>query len=108
MTLQHVRRFVERDSLAVVSTLRADGSIHSSLVNAGVLQHPLRHTEVVGFVTYGIVKLANLRARPQLTATFRNGWEWIAAEGHAELFGPDDRVEGFDANRLPQLLATGL
>jgi PPOX class probable F420-dependent enzyme len=104
VTLQPLRRFVERDSLAVVATLRADGSIHSSLVNAGVLLHPIRRTEVVGFVTYGRVKLANLRVRPQLTATFKTGWEWFSAEGHAELFGPDDAVHGFDPTRLPQLL----
>ena len=104
MNLQPIRRFVERDSLAVVSTLRADGSIHSSLVNAGVLPHPIRRTQVVGFVTYGKVKLANLRVRSQLTVTFRTGWEWVSAEGRAELFGPDDVVAGFDPSRLPRLL----
>jgi PPOX class probable F420-dependent enzyme len=79
--------------LAVVSTLRADNTIQSSLVNAGVLPHPQTGEPVLGFVTYGQVKLANLRARPQLAVTFRNGWQWATVEGHAELAGPDDSQE---------------
>ena len=31
-------------------------------------------------VANGPVKLANLRARPQVTATFRTGWQWAALE----------------------------
>ena len=57
--------------LAVISTLRADGTIQASLVNCGVLPHPESGTPVLAFVTYGRVKLANLRARPALAATFR-------------------------------------
>jgi PPOX class probable F420-dependent enzyme len=78
------------NGLAVVSTLRADGTIQASLVNAGVLPHPATRQPVLAFVTYGKVKLANLRARPQLAATFRNGWQWATVEGRAELAGPDD------------------
>jgi PPOX class probable F420-dependent enzyme len=76
--------------LAVVSTLRADETIQASLVNAGVLAHPVSGQPVLAFVTYGKVKLANLRARPQLAVTFRNGWQWATVEGSAELGGPDD------------------
>jgi PPOX class probable F420-dependent enzyme len=76
--------------LAVVSTLRADGTIQASLVNAGALAHPSTGQPVLGFVTYGRVKLANLRVRPQLAATFRKGWMWATVEGQAELAGPDD------------------
>jgi PPOX class probable F420-dependent enzyme len=76
--------------LTIVSTLRADGTIQASLVNAGVLPHPSTQQPVLAFVTYGKVKLANLRARPQLAATFRNGWQWATVEGRAELAGPDD------------------
>ena len=90
--------------MAVVSTLRADGTIQSSVVNAGVLPHPIDGAEVVGFVTYGKAKLANLRARPQLSVTFRSGWEWAAAEGRAELIGPDDPHPDFDAEALRLLL----
>ena len=76
--------------MTVVSTLRADNTIQASLVNAGVLPHPESGSPVLAFVTYGRVKLANLRARPQLAATFRNGWQWATVEGNAELAGPDD------------------
>jgi PPOX class probable F420-dependent enzyme len=90
--------------LAVVSTVRADGTIQSSVVNAGVLPHPIDGTEVVGFVTYGKAKLANLRARPQVSVTFRSGWEWAAVEGRAELIGPDDPHPDVDAEGLRLLL----
>ncbi|HWO60253.1 MAG TPA: TIGR03618 family F420-dependent PPOX class oxidoreductase [Umezawaea sp.] len=90
--------------LAVVSTLRADLTIQSSVVNAGVMRHPLRDIEVVAFVTYGKVKLANLRERPQLTATFRKSWQWVAVEGEAEIIGPDDPHEQVDDERLRLLL----
>ncbi len=73
--------------LVVVSTLRANGTIQSSLVNAGVLAHPATGETILALVAVGPVKLANLRARPQVTATFRNGWQWAAVEG---LAGPDD------------------
>jgi PPOX class probable F420-dependent enzyme len=76
--------------LAVVSTLRADGSIQASLVNAGVIRHPATDDELLAFVTYGRVKLGNLRARPQVAVTFRDGWQWATVEGTAELAGPDD------------------
>jgi PPOX class probable F420-dependent enzyme len=76
--------------LAVVSTVRADGSVQASLVNVGVLPHPASGQPALGFTTYGKVKLGNLRARPQLAITFRNGWQWATVEGRAELAGPDD------------------
>ena len=76
--------------LAVISTVRADGTVQASLVNVGLLPHPAGGQAVLGFTTYGKVKLANLRARPQLAVTFRNGWQWATVEGRSELAGPDD------------------
>ncbi|BBX58780.1 hypothetical protein MSHO_41250 [Mycobacterium shottsii] len=76
--------------LAVVTTVRADGTVQASLVNVGLLMHPDHGRPALGFATYGKVKLANLRARPQLAVTFRNGWRWATVEGGAELAGPDD------------------
>jgi PPOX class probable F420-dependent enzyme len=86
--------------LAVISTSRSDGSIQSSVVNAGVLPHPLTGQEVAAFITYGRAKLAHLRTRPQVTITFRAGWEWAAIEGLATIAGPDDPLGGIDADRL--------
>jgi PPOX class probable F420-dependent enzyme len=95
----------EDHGLAVISTLRADGTIQSSVVNAGVMDHPLSpQTPAVAFVTYGKVKLANLRDRPQINVAFRSGWRWAAVEGQAQLIGPHDPQPGFDAERLRLLL----
>ena len=90
--------------LAVVSTLRADGTIQSSVVNAGVLAHLVGGADVVGFATYGRAKLGNLRVRPQLSITCRAGWKWVTVEGQAELIGPDDPHSAIDADGLRLLL----
>jgi PPOX class probable F420-dependent enzyme len=90
--------------LVIVATLRGDGTIQSSLVNAGIVPHPATGESTLAFVTNGPVKLANPRARPQVTATFRNGWQWVAVEGHAELAGPDDPQPRLDPERLRLLL----
>jgi PPOX class probable F420-dependent enzyme len=94
----------DQSQLAVISTLRADHSIQSSLVNASALPHPATGEPVLAFVTYGRVKLANLRVRPQLTATFRSGWQWATVEGRAELAGPDDPQPWLAPAALPALL----
>ncbi len=94
----------EESGLAVVSTLRADATIQASVVNAGVLPHPATGEEVLAFVTYGRVKLMNLKARPQVSATFRKGWHWATVEGRAEIVGLDDPQPWLAADRLPQLL----
>ena len=104
-TLQDLIDIAGREGyLAVVSTVRADATVQSSVVNVGVLPHPLDGTEVVGFVTYGRAKLANLRHRPQASVTVRSGWTWATAEGRAELFGPDDPHGNMDAEGLRLLL----
>jgi PPOX class probable F420-dependent enzyme len=91
--------------LCVVSVLRPDGTIGSSVVNAGVLDHPVTGRPVVGLVARGgSRKLANLRDRPQATIVVRAGWDWAAAEGPAELAGPGDPVPGVDAEALRLLL----
>lgn len=93
------------DGLAVVATLRADGSAQASVVNAGVLDHPVTGEPIVGFVSRGNVrKLGHLRQRPRVTVLFRSGWDWIAVEGDAELAGPDDSLAGFAASDIPRLL----
>ena len=80
--------------------MRADSTIQSSLVNAGVLDHPMTGERVLAFVTYGAAKLRNLRVRPQIAVTFRSAWSWAAVEGNAELIGPDDPHPQVDAERL--------
>ena len=95
----------QEDGLAVVVTSRADGSPQTSVVNAGVLDHPVTDEPVVGFVARGgSRKLGHLRRQPRVTLVFRSGWDWVAVEGDAELAGPDDPLEGLDDGALPRLL----
>jgi PPOX class probable F420-dependent enzyme len=106
LDMDTVRAFVARDNgLAVVATARADGSVQASVVNAGVLDHPVDRTAVVGLVAQGgSAKLRHLRARPRATVVFRDGWQWLAVEGPTELAGPDDPFGGVDGERLRLLL----
>ena len=73
---------VARDhGLAVVSTLRPDATISSSVVNAGVLPHPATGAQAVGFVSRGDARrLDYLRATPRVTVLLRAGWQWAAAD----------------------------
>lgn len=106
--LDRARQLGARESgLAVAITTRPDNSASASVVNAGVLEHPVTGAPVVGFVARGgAKKLAFLRMRPRATVVFRSGWEWVAIEGDAELAGPDDTLAGLEADRIPQLLRT--
>ena len=91
--------------LCVISTLRDDGRVHSSVVNAGVLEHPLNGEQVVGLVTIGgSRKLRNLRADRRATIVARAGWRWATVEGDAEIIGPDDPHPGVDGDALRSLL----
>lgn len=91
--------------LATVVTLRADGSPHASVVNAGVLEHPTTGARVVGFVVIGKGrKLEHLRRDPRATVVFRSGWSWIAVDGTAEIIGPDDPHARVDEPRLAGLV----
>ena len=91
--------------LGVVSTSRADGTIQSSVVNAGVLDHPLTGQPVVGFVSGGSSRrLTNIRERPRSTVVIRAGWTWAGAEGPVDLAGPDDALGDIAGDRLRLLL----
>src|SRR5438552_10554998 len=103
--LDLVRKMAAADhGLAVISTLRAGGSIQSSVVNAGVMDDPVTGQPVVALVARGRVKLANLRRHPRATIVLRSGWQWLAVEGVARLAGPDDPLAGLAPERVPQLL----
>jgi len=91
--------------LCVLSTLRGDGGIQSSVVNAGVLAHPVRSGQVVGLVAIGGTrKLRHLRADPRASIVARAGWRWAAVEGDAEIIGPDDPHPEVDREALRLLL----
>ncbi len=91
--------------LCVMSTVRPTGTIQSSVVNAGVLEHPVLQRPVVGLVARGgSRKLAHLRSNPTTTIVARAGWSWAAVEGTAELIGPDDSNPAVDSENLRLLL----
>ncbi len=91
--------------LCVLSTLRADGSIQSSVVNAGVMAHPRTGEPVVALVAIGrSLKLQHLRADPRATVVARAGWQWVTVEGTVEIIGPDDPSPDTDAEALRLLL----
>ncbi len=106
MDLSDFQRIAAKErGLVVVSTARPDGSIQSSVVNAGILKHPVSGIETVGIVVRGgTVKLRNLRLNPRATVTARSAGEWTAVEGQVTLIGPDDVLDGFGPGGLPQLL----
>jgi PPOX class probable F420-dependent enzyme len=105
-SLDDVRRLVSTEQgLATFATTRSDGSVQVSLINAGLVQHPVTGVEVVALVVRGdTLKLKYLRERPRATLHWRHGWDWVAAEGTVELAGPDDPLSGFAPEQLPTLL----
>lgn len=104
--LEQAKRLGATESgLSVAVAFREDGSVSTSVVNAGVLDHPVSGETIVAFVARGrSKKLAYLRARPRASIVFRSGWEWVAVEGAVELAGPDDALAGIDAAEIPRLL----
>ncbi|MER5641831.1 pyridoxamine 5'-phosphate oxidase family protein [Kitasatospora sp. NPDC002227] len=91
--------------LAVLVTQRESGDPAPTVVNAGLVKHPLTGEQAVAFVSRGnTLKLRNLRRDPRATLVFRAGWEWTAVAGPVELIGPDDELPGFPAEQLPQLI----
>ncbi|MBV9121038.1 MAG: TIGR03618 family F420-dependent PPOX class oxidoreductase [Chloroflexi bacterium] len=104
--LTQLRELFRADGgFTVVSTTRSDGSIQSSVVTAGVMDHPASGTPVLAFVARGgSVKLANLRKRPRASAVVRAGRNWLAVEGQVELAGPDDNTQWLTVDGVPRLL----
>ena len=75
-SLDDFARMAAADSgLCVVTTVRDDATVQASVVNAGVLDHPVSGVAVVGLVAIGgSRKLANLRHRPRATLLAKSGW----------------------------------
>jgi PPOX class probable F420-dependent enzyme len=107
-TVDDIQELVALDhGLASLSTLRRDGSVQSTVVNAGVIDHPVTGQPVAAFVGRPATrKIAHLRDNPRATLLWRAGWAWAAAEGTVELIGPDDSFQGIADDALPALLRT--
>ena len=79
--------------LTVVATCRPDGSIHASLVNAGVLDDPVTGEPAIAMVVRGDArKLAHFRRYGRAAATFHHGWEWVSVEGPVRIAGSDPEL----------------
>ncbi len=97
--LDLARQLVQAEhGLAVVATTRADGSVHVSVVNAGVLHDPDTGTPVVGLVAGGATrKLDHMRRSGRAAVVFRSGWQWVAVEGPVRIIGPEAGGDGLPA-----------
>ena len=91
--------------LSVVVTRRADATPQATVVNAGVMHHPVTGERTVAFVTAGGArKLAHLRADPTIVVVIRAGWQWVAVDGRAQLIGPDDPHPEVGEEQLREVL----
>ena len=91
--------------LCVVVTRRRDLTPQASVVNAGIVRHPVTGDRAVALVAAGRArKLVHLRADPTISVVIRAGWQWAAVDGRAELIGQDDPHPDFDDDRLRLLL----
>ena len=100
--LSAVERLIAADhGLAVVSITRSDGTVSSTVVNAGLLPHPVDGEIVLGFVIRGSAfKRKRLLADGRVTVAIRAGWNWQAIEGQAELIGPLDVPDSASADTV--------
>lgn len=105
-SLDTVRSFLsDEHGLAVVSTVQADGAVLSTVVNCGVIDHPVTHEPRLAFVSLGgAARLRHIRGGSPVTAAIRRGWNWVSVTGAAELIGPDDNAHALDADRIRILL----
>ena len=103
--LDLVHRLAAADrGLAVLATTRADGSVHASLVNAGLLPSPVDGRPCLGVVVRRDArKIPLLRRAGRASLTFRSGWEWVSVEGPVQLVEPH-RSDVVNAGDLPALL----
>jgi PPOX class probable F420-dependent enzyme len=91
--------------LVVMTVIGPDGRMRPSVVNAGVIDHPVTGSRVAAVVVHGQArKLAHLRSRPRASVVLRAGWRWAAVEGPTEIIGPDDPADGIGPERLRLLL----
>jgi hypothetical protein len=102
--LEFVRNLAAADhNLAICATTRSDGSVHASLVSAGVIDDPVNGSPGVGLVAAGdSLKLKLLRHNQRAALVFKSDFQWVAVSGPTRLIGPGDGGEfGLD---VPQTI----
>ena len=105
-SIDDVQRFLGQETgLATVSTIQKDGRILSSVVNCGVLPHPITQELCVAFVSAGnAARLKHIERGSEVTVAIRREWKWVSVSGEADLFGPKYLPENFDPEQLRILL----
>lgn len=104
--MNNVRDFLSTETgLAAVSTVQADGRVLSSVVNCGVVSHPITGQETVALVSRGgAARIGHVRRGSEMTVLVRRGWQWVGVTGPCDMIGPDDLPADFSAEQLRVLL----
>ena len=104
--IDDVREFLSSETgLAVVSTIQRDGRVLSSVVNCGVVVHPVSGSPCVAFVSAShAARLDHIRRGSEITVAIRRGWSWRSVTGATSLIGPDNLPSGFESENLRRLL----
>lgn len=104
--LDEVRDYLaDEHGLATVSTAQADGRVLSSVINCGVMDHPVTGQPCVALVSRGgAARLGHIHRGSEVTVAARRGWKWRAVTGPASIIGPDDPHPDYDADAIRVLL----
>ncbi len=104
--LSTVQSFLATETgLATVSTTQSDGRVLSSVVNCGVVNHPVTGDPCVALVSRGsAARLGHIRRGSEVTVAVRRDWQWVGVTGRADLIGPEDPSDALDADGVRMLL----
>ena len=95
----------EETGLATISTSQVDGRVLSSVVNCGMIEHPLTGDVCVAFVSGSkAARLKHIDRGSQVTISVRRGWAWSSATGPADLIRPEKLPEGINTEQMKLLL----
>ena len=96
---------LEETGLVTVSTTQVDGRVLSSVVNCGMIEHPLTGDTCVAFVSGSkAARLKHIDRGSQVTITARRGWAWSSITGPADLIRPEQVPESIDKEQMRLLL----
>ena len=96
---------LEETGLATVSTTQIDGRILSTVVNCGMIEHPITGDTCVAFVSSSnAARLKHIERGSQVTVSVRRGWVWSSVTGPADLIKPESLPEGIDSEKMRLLL----
>ena len=95
----------EETGLATVSTTQVDGRVLSSVVNCGIIQHPLTGATCVAFVSgSNAARLKHIDRGSQVTISVRRGWAWSSVTGPADLIRTENLPDSIDTEKMRLLL----